>query len=304
MARGVSFHLTDFDTLTVPIPVPYAAPMTKDHVDAPSVRHALDGSLFGDVRVVGSTGSTNADVLALARHGEPEGVVLVADHQTAGRGRLGRSWEAPAGASLLMSILCRPAGGVVTLANDEVHLVTMAVGVAAAEAVRGATGADVRLKWPNDLVVETPAGTRKLSGILSESIVEAGAISALVVGIGINVNWPIDVPEELADIAIAANHLAGHDVARRDVLVALLRTFSSSYVALATADGKAALLARYRELSATLGRRVRVELAGETIIGDAVDLTGEGHLQVLDECPDRLREITAGDVIHLRPSES
>ncbi len=276
--------------------------MAQDPLDAGTVRHALRGVPFGDVRVVESTGSTNADVLALARDGAAEGVVLVAEHQSAGRGRLGRSWEAPPGASLLLSILCRPSSGAVVLANDEVHLVTMAVGVAAADAVRAATGADVRLKWPNDLVVETGDGTRKLSGILSESIVEGGQVSALVVGIGINVNWPAAVPAELADIAIAANHVAGHDVARADILVSLLQAFSASYAGLATPEGKAALLARYRELSATLGRRVRVELAGEMIVGDAVDLTIEGHLQVLDECPDRLREISAGDVIHLRPS--
>jgi BirA family biotin operon repressor/biotin-[acetyl-CoA-carboxylase] ligase len=276
--------------------------MAHDPLDAATVRDALRGVTFGDARVVASTGSTNADVLALARDGAAEGVVLVADHQSAGRGRLGRSWEAPPGASLLLSILCRPSSGDVVLTNDEVHLVTMAVGVAAAEAVRAATGADVRLKWPNDLVVETADGTRKLSGILSESIVEGGRVTALVVGIGINVNWPVEVPAELADIAIAANHVAGHDLARADILVALLRAFSASYAGLATPEGKAALLGRYRELSATLGRRVRVELAGETIVGDAVDLTLEGHLQVLDECPDRLREISAGDVIHLRPN--
>ena len=107
---------------------------------------ALAGTRFADVRWVGETGSTNTDALALARDGAPEGVVLVADHQTAGRGRLGRTWEAPPGASLLVSVLLRPPAAVA-------DAVTMAAGVAMAEAVAEVAGVDARLKWPNDLVV-------------------------------------------------------------------------------------------------------------------------------------------------------
>jgi len=275
-------------------------------MDIEEVRAALAGTTFADVRWTAETGSTNADVLQLARAGADEGIVLVADHQTAGKGRLGRTWEAPAGASLLLSILTRPArpadaSGSSGLTPDELFLVSMAVGVAAADATRAATSADIRLKWPNDLVIDTADGTRKLSGILAESIVEGGHVDALVVGIGINVNWPADLPDELADIAIALNHVAGHEVDRADVLRAFLAGLDAQYRAIGTAAGKAALLARYRELSATLGRRVRVDLSGETVVGDAIDLTREGHLLVVDDCPDRPREITAGDVIHLRP---
>jgi BirA family biotin operon repressor/biotin-[acetyl-CoA-carboxylase] ligase len=265
-----------------------------------AVRRALGDTAFGEVEWVAETASTNADLVQQARAGAPEGRVLVADYQSAGRGRLGRTWEAPAGASLLLSILTRPTS-TVGLAADELHVVSTAVGIAAAEAARTLTGADIRLKWPNDLVIETGSGTRKLSGILAESIVEGDRVEALVVGIGINVNWPVELPSELADIAIALNHVAGREIDRGELLVALLRDLDAWYAAIGQPEGRTALLARYRELSATLGRRVRVELSGETIVGDAIDLTRDGHLLVVDDCPDRPREITAGDVIHLRP---
>jgi BirA family biotin operon repressor/biotin-[acetyl-CoA-carboxylase] ligase len=262
------------------------------------------GTRFADVRFVAETGSTNADVQALARSGAPEGVVLVADHQSAGRGRRDRRWDAPPGSSLLMSVLTRP--GRMGLADDQLHLVPTALGVAAAEAARAATGADIGLKWPNDLVASTRAAgggqdRRKLSGILSESVLDRGVVDALVVGIGVNVNWPADLPGELADTAVALNHLAGRELDRAELLRALLVAFDRWYGGLGTTEGRRAVRTRYRELSATLARRVRVETPAGAIVGDAVDVDDEGRLLVVDECPDRPRAIAVGDVIHLRP---
>lgn len=266
----------------------------------------VDGTAGGgpvwDVRRTAETTSTNADLLELARSGAPEGVVLVADHQTAGRGRLDRTWEAPPGGSLLVSILVRPSPPR-SVGLDQLHLVSNAVGISAAVAARRISGVEVGLKWPNDLVVDTAAGMRKVSGILAETILVDGRADALVVGIGINVNWPVDLPPELADIAIALNHAAGRDLDRDELLRALLVELGRTYGALATPDGRAALLGEYRELSATIGSRVRVELAGETFVGEAIDVSSDGHLLVVDECPDRPREIVAGDVVHLRPHD-
>ena len=260
------------------------------------------GSPSWDVRRTADTTSTNADLLALARSGEPEGVVLVADHQTAGRGRLDRTWEAPPGASLLTSILLRPSDAPRSLALDQTHLVANAVGIAAAVAARRLSGVDVRLKWPNDLVIATADGVRKVSGILAESILSDGRVEALVVGIGINVNWPADLPPELADIAIALNHAAG--AAPRPPRAAGRAAPRRPLLRLA-GDGRRSeprSLGEYRSLSATIGSRVRVELPGETFEGDAIDITAEGHLLVVDECPDRPREVVAGDVVHVRPA--
>ncbi len=274
-------------------------------------RLALVGSRFADVRWVAETGSTNADVLELARQGEAEGVVLVADHQTAGRGRLGRTWQAPVDGSLLCTILLRPPASIAPAT-------TMAVAVAASSAVEELTGRAPRLKWPNDLVWPGDGSDpdRKLAGILAEvDWPAASQISSgwrepkpqerlvVAVGIGINVAWGDDVPEDLADLAVALNHLTAPEVppARTDLLVAMLRHLDDRYAALlAGPAGAAALRDAWRERSATLGRRVRIDLGADDLEGTAVDVTDEGHL-VIETLEGERRTIAVGDVIHLRP---
>jgi BirA family biotin operon repressor/biotin-[acetyl-CoA-carboxylase] ligase len=226
-------------------------------------------------------------VLELARAGEPEGTVVVADHQTAGRGRLGRTWQAPSGSSLLVTLLLRP-----TLPVADVHLVTIAAALAAADAADAVAGVRPSLKWPNDLVIERDGTTRKVAGVLAESLVNGAHIDAVALGMGLNVQWPDELPEELASIATALNHECGHDVDRDAVLDAWLARFGERYAAL-DAD---ALVEEYRGACVTLGRDVRVELANETFEGRATDVTREGHLVVGE------RVVTAGDVVHLRPA--
>jgi BirA family biotin operon repressor/biotin-[acetyl-CoA-carboxylase] ligase len=255
---------------------------------------AIPVTRFTTVRHVAVTGSTNDDVAEAARTGTPEGLVVVADRQTAGRGRLGRTWEAPSGSSLLLSILLRPA-----LALDEVHLVASALGVAAVDAVR-ALGVEAGIKWPNDLVVERDGEVRKLSGMLAETVLDADALAALVIGIGINVSWPDELPPELASIAVSLNHIVGGPVDRVALFVDLLERFEGRYGALGSDSGRHDLLADYRRRSATLGRRVEVDLGHEKFVGDAFDVTAEGHLLVIDDCPDRPRTVVAGDVVHVR----
>ncbi len=263
------------------------------------------GTRFADVRWEPETGSTNADAMELARQGEPEGIVLVADHQTAGRGRAGRSWVAPPEASLLASILLRPPG-------PAAELVTMAVAVSAAAAIARVAGVEARLKWPNDLVWpgDGSAHDRKLAGILAEADWPATAPTsagwrapashdrtAVVVGIGINVSWPHDVPEELADVMVAISHLASRPVDREDVLIALLEELGPRYEALV--GGDRSLLGEWRSRSATLGRHVRVDLGADDVEGKAVDITEEGHL-VVDTVEGPQRVFAVGDVVHLR----
>lgn len=262
---------------------------------------------FADVRWVAETGSTNADAMALVREGEAEGIVLVADHQTAGRGRRGRTWEAPPGAGLLTTILLRPPAAVVDLC-------TMAVALSAAEAVEEVCGFAPRLKWPNDLVWpgDGSAPDRKLAGILAEADWPAGSTPdagyrepppdqriGVVVGIGINVDWPADLPEELADVAVACNHVTGVGPDRADLLVALLHRLDAWYPPLTASRDRAPLLAAWRERSATLGRRVRVDLGRDDLEGTAVDVTDDGHL-VVDLIEGGTRTIAVGDVTHLR----
>jgi BirA family biotin operon repressor/biotin-[acetyl-CoA-carboxylase] ligase len=262
---------------------------------------------FADVRWVAETGSTNADAMELGRQGEREGIVLVADHQTAGRGRAGRSWTAPPGSGLLLSVLLRPPAAVM-------EACTMAVAVSAAEAIEAVAGFSPRLKWPNDLVWPGDGSVpdRKLAGILAEADWPPGSTAGsgyrapdpaqrvvVVVGIGVNVLWPDDLPDDLADVAIACNHVSETPVDREDLLIALLERLGPRYDALVAGDG-ASLRAAWRERSATLGRRVRVELGQHDVEGTAVDITEDGRL-VVDTDHGERRTFTVGDVTHLRP---
>lgn len=250
---------------------------------------------FFDVRRVAETGSTNTDLLALARDGAPEGVVLVADHQTAGRGRLGRTWQAPPGSSLLVSVLLRP-----TLPPARAHLVTVAAGLAATDAVAAVAGVRPSLKWPNDLVVETGDGTRKLAGLLAEAVVDGGVVAAVVVGMGMNVRWPEPLPDDLAALATTVGRLAGRDVTVDDVLAAYLDALDRRYRALLASDGAAATAAAHRAACSTLGRRVRADLGHEVVDGAAADVDDDGHLVLALDDGTR-RTVAAGDVVHLRP---
>jgi BirA family biotin operon repressor/biotin-[acetyl-CoA-carboxylase] ligase len=231
-----------------------------------------------DVRRFAEIDSTNRYVLDEARLGAPAGLVAVADHQTAGRGRFDRRWEAPPGSSLLVSVLVRPAAP-----GDGSHQVVMAVALALAQAVDDVAGVTPELKWPNDLVV----GDRKLAGLLAER--EGDAV---VIGAGCNVEWE-SFPPELTETATACNLEAGHSVDRD----ALLDRFLDHLAAALDAFDR--VPERYRTRLATLGRRVRVERANDSLEGEAVDVTRDGALVVrLDDGHEEL--ITAGDVVHLR----
>jgi BirA family biotin operon repressor/biotin-[acetyl-CoA-carboxylase] ligase len=227
---------------------------------------------FSDVREFASIGSTNTYLVGEARTGAVEGTVVVADHQTAGRGRLGRSWTAPAGTSLLVSILLRPSH----LAVDQRHLVTAAVALAAVRACEVVAGFSPEIKWPNDLLV----GDRKLAGILAETDRDA-----VVVGIGINV---AAAPPE----GVSVEEMAGHRVDRGELL-ATLEGLESWY-----RDPPAVMVA-YREACATVGRRIRVELPTGQLLGRAENVDDLGHLMVRTDAGE-LVDLAAGDVVHVR----
>lgn len=234
---------------------------------------------FTDVRWVEETDSTNSRLLDDARAGAAEGRVLVADHQTAGRGRLGRRWEAPPGSALLVSVLVRP-----SLPVARAHLVTMAAGLAASDACDAVAGVRPGLKWPNDLVVDDA----KLAGLLAESVVDGEALRALVVGMGLNVTA---APAEGA--TCLADHGAG-PVERRELLDQWLVRLD------ARLDGLDRVLADYRPRCATLGRDVRVERPDGVVEGRAAGVTDDGHL-VVDTATGPV-DLAVGDVVHVRPA--
>lgn len=238
-----------------------------------------------EIRRFGSIDSTNRYLLDEARAGAPDGVVAVADHQTAGRGRLGRAWEAPPRSSLLVSVLLRPG-----LAPDRLGLLTMAAGLALVDAVRSAAGVAAGLKWPNDLVVDD----RKLAGLLAEADLAAGAVRAVVVGAGCNLTRAA-IPPDLAASATACEVEAGRPVDRDALLGEFLDSFACR---LDDLDG---VPAASRDRSATLGRPVRVELgADRTLVGEAVAIADSGALVVRTAAGEE-HTVSVGDVVHLRP---
>jgi len=270
-------------------------------------REVLEGTRFADVRWVAETGSTNADVLALARDGKPEGIVCVADHQTAGRGRRGRTWTAPPDASLLLTVLLRPPAPVS-------GATTMVAAVAAAEAVEQVAGVAPRLKWPNDLVWpgDGSAPDRKLAGILAEADWPAASHIAggwaepgphdravVAVGVGLNVQWPVELPADFSVTATAVNHIAGRDIDREDLLIAFLQRLDVHYATLVSGRDREPVQQQWRSRSATLGRRVRVDLGPDDIEGVAADITADGHLVVVTDEGQR-KVLAVGDVVHLR----
>ena len=256
-------------------------------------RDRLVRTRFADIRFFEEIPSTNSELLAEARLGAPEGVVAVADWQSAGRGRRQRTWSARPGTSLLVSVLLRP-----RMAVDRLGLVTMTVALAAADAVERVAGFRPGLKWPNDLVV----ADRKLAGVLAESA-PGNFDVAVVVGVGLNVSAGA-FPPELTGVATTCEDEAGRPVDRGELLVAFLEALEARYSGLFSPGGSERTLADYRAGSATLGRRVRVELGDETAVeGTASQIAGNGQLIVVDDAGGHVA-VNSGDVIHLRPSET
>ena len=268
-----------------------------------ALRQALvvpDG-LWTDLRVVPQTGSTNADVAAAARTQAPEGLVVIAESQTAGRGRLERHWLAPARSSLTLSLLLRP---VPRVPQARLGWLPLLAGVALVQAVGRIAMVDAALKWPNDLLVRSsaaPADYGKCAGVLAEAV---GAPAAVVLGIGLNVSQGAD--ELPADrVVLPATSLALADAAcvDRDPLVrGLLRTFADWYgrwVAAAGDPAAAGLAEAYRAACYTLGRRVEVALpGGELLTGTADAIDDDGRLVI--RAGGQFRPVAAGDVQHVR----
>lgn len=243
-----------------------------------------------------STGSTNADAAAAGRAGAAEGYLVIADSQTAGRGRLDRGWHSPPRAGLAMSALLRPGQAVAErdwspIPLSGYGLLPLLAGVALVAAVRRLGEVDAVLKWPNDLLIDG----RKCAGILAE-VVPAASAPAIVIGIGLNVTLR---ESELPRPDATSLQLAGSACVDRDPLLrAVLRGVADWYVRWRDAGGDpvaSGLIDAYRFHCATIGAKVRVSLPGDVDLVDVVTaVDDDGSLRVGD------RVVAAGDVIHLR----
>jgi BirA family biotin operon repressor/biotin-[acetyl-CoA-carboxylase] ligase len=230
--------------------------------------------------------STNSYLLERARQGEAEGLVAVADHQTAGRGRLDRRWESPPGANLLASVLLRP-----DCDPDDLHLCTGALGLSALDACAEVAGVEAQLKWPNDLLV----GTAKLAGVLAEAEFSARP-PAVVVGIGLNVAWP--GPPDAGGVCLEQLSDRPRPLDHTVLLEHILDALTSRLPLLGQASGRRHLADEVRARCATLGREVLVVLSTEEFSGRAVAIDDAGRLLV--NTGSAQRAVTAGDVVHVR----
>lgn len=234
-----------------------------------------------------SIGSTNDRARELLERPGGEGVAVVAEEQTAGRGRRGRSWQSPPGVNLTLSVAVRPA-----VAAGAAWTLAAAAGLAS----RAACGAyaPVALKWPNDVVAADGA---KLGGLLLETTVEGDRVSSAVLGIGLNVNWRrAEMPAEIAAGATSLAELAGHPIDRVELLGTLLDELDRELLAL---EAGASPIDRYRAACATLGTDVTVETATGRVSGHAVDLDDHGAL-VVDGVAGRI-VLASGEIVRLRP---
>lgn len=229
--------------------------------------------------------STNTYVKA--RAGEPEGLVALADFQTAGRGRMDRRWVSPPRSSLLCSILLKPG-----LGPDQLQLVVALVALSARSALERLSGLRAALKWPNDLVV----GGDKLAGLLAE-IVSEGSELSVVVGIGVNLTY--DGPEDVAGTSVLAQ--TGLTIAPRALLDILLEEIEFRRALLGDVRGRLSLREEYVGALATIGQLVRVEQSEGTLQGLAVGIDDAGRLLV--DSDGVVRTFSVGDVVHVRVGE-
>ncbi|MFF6861978.1 MULTISPECIES: biotin--[acetyl-CoA-carboxylase] ligase [Streptomyces] len=261
-----------------------------------SLRRGLvrEGGLWRQVDVVQRTGSTNSDLVARAAEGDlAEGVVLVAEEQSAARGRLDRQWTAPPRSGLFFSVLLRPAQVPVARWG----WLSLLTGVAVATGLSRVAGVDTALKWPNDLLVTVGDEERKAGGILAERAGDDG----VVIGVGINVSLRA---EELPVARAGSLALAGAENTDRDPLLrGVLRSLEDWYGRWCGAGGDPAasgLQETYAAGCATLGRLVRAELPGDrSLVGEAVAVDGDGRLVIATEAGVQ-EPVGAGDIVHLR----
>lgn len=263
----------------------YFLEKVPDILTSDMLRQRLKGSLFGNrIYHFFKVDSTNRVALELGHAGEPEGAVVLAEEQTAGRGRAGRGWHSERAAGIYVTLLLRP-----KLAPVQAPLLTMMAGLSAHTAIQAQTGLVVDLKWPNDLLISG----KKVGGILTEMHAEPGQVRFLIVGIGLNVNQE-KFPAELAG-ATSLRVESGSPQSRLELLVRLLREFERDYNEFLS-DGPTTVIERFAHVSSyAQGKRVRVSNGKENFTGTTAGLGPEGLLQVKRD-NGQVTTVIAGDV--------
>jgi len=260
-------------------------------LSAEEIEAGLQGSLWNNIITEAVVDSTNTRAsLLITEHPLVSGIVIVADQQEAGKGRLGRKWLSPGGKNIYMSLVIRPG-----IAPRDAPFLTIMAAVASATAVSRSAGLPVRIKWPNDLLVRR----KKIGGILTEIRSDPDRITSAIIGIGINVNMDRrNFPADIRDSATSLRCETGEYHSRTRIISEILNTFEELYRAFML-SGKGPVLKEWRGLDCTLGRKVKVILGKETVEGTADDIDEYGRLIV--KTPEGgARTISAGDICFLR----
>lgn len=222
---------------------------------------------------LGEVDSTNEEARRMAIRGAKEGTVIIADTQTAGRGRRGRSWYSDSSGSLYLSILLRPG-----FSPDRASMITLVAALAVSQAIEEVCGLEAAIKWPNDLVLSR----KKVCGILTELYLTEGKIDSLIVGIGINVNRNA-FPRDIASLATSLQRELGEPVDKEKLVKALLKCFEEKYREFLLHENLSSLQAEYNERLISRGRQVRVTGTAQELSGEALGINEAGELLVKRE---------------------
>lgn len=267
----------------------YCLKKAFDLLIEPEIREGLPTAVLGQRQIVclKETASTNAYAKVLAADGTPEGVLIVAEAQSRGRGRRGREWFSPPGTGLYFTVILKP-----QIRPTEAPRLTLMMSVAVTEAIERLTALDCRIKWPNDILI----GGKKVVGILTEIHTEMDAVDFVIMGIGINVNMRQgSFPPDIADRATSLFIETGKPVSRVALLRACLERLEGHYELFK--EGRFdAIMTCWRERSDIIGREIEVDMIGRRHRGVAVDVDADGVL-ILKDAEGRLQRIFSGDVV-------
>lgn len=262
-------------------------------LDKSKIQENLDSKIIGKhILVYDAVSSTNSVLRKMAKEGESQGTVVVAQIQETGHGRLNRTWFSPKG-GLWLSIVLRP-----KIAPSEAAKITLMAAVAIAKTLRKTGNLNARIKWPNDVLV----GGKKICGILTEMRTRETEIEYMILGIGINANFELsEFPEEIKEHATTVIHEIKSTIDLENLLTDLLLNLDFFYQQLISGSSKD-ILNEWKELSDTLGRNVIIKTQKESLEGKALDLAEDGAL-VIKTASGVVKKIYSGDCIHLRTVE-
>jgi BirA family biotin operon repressor/biotin-[acetyl-CoA-carboxylase] ligase len=243
------------------------------------------------MKIVQETDSTNMQARTLASQGAAEGTVVVADSQTHGRGRRGRTWFSPSGQSIYASIILRP-----SMAPAQAPQITLLTAVAVVKTLNETANLNAKIKWPNDVLIQG----KKIAGILTEISTDMDVVDFVVVGLGINVNTPREMmPPDIQQIATSIKIETGGEVSRADLLCRFLKHFESCYDQL-KAEGFGPIMAQWRRMTDIIGQLVHVDVLDKRHTGTVESVDDDGVLILRDD-QDTVHRIYSGDVTRVRP---